>query len=194
MVTIDVMIWKKLMTLIAAKWSIDDYHKMIETGLLDGRSVELINGAIIQMVPEGIAHAFCCRGTAKYLRTILGDRAEISEAHPISLPNDSEPEPDIAIVKAPDTLYQNRHPQPDDIFWLIEIANTALVNDLGIKRELYAQAGITEYWVMNLQTSELKVFRDLSANDYRSEISLSSGIVSPLAFPDLAIEISRLFR
>jgi Uma2 family endonuclease len=194
MVTIDVMIWKKLMTLIAAKWSIDDYHKMIETGLLDGRSVELINGAIIQMVPEGIAHAFCCRGTAKYLRTILGDRAEISEAHPISLPNDSEPEPDIAIVKAPDTLYQNRHPQPDDIFWLIEIANTALVNDLGIKRELYAQAGITEYWVMNLQTSELKVFRDLSANEYRSEISLSSGIVSPLAFPDLAIEISRLFR
>jgi Uma2 family endonuclease len=194
MVTIDVMIWKKLMTLIAAKWSVDDYQKMIATGLLDGRSVELINGAIIQMVPEGIAHAFCCRGTAKYLRTILGDRAEISEAHPISLPNDSEPEPDIAIVKAPDTLYQNRHPQPDDIFWPIEIANTTLVNDLGVKRELYAQAGISEYWVMNLQTSELKVFRDLSANEYRSEISLNSGTISQLAFPDLAIDLSRLFR
>jgi Uma2 family endonuclease len=194
MVTIDMMIWKKLMTLIAAKWSVDDYQKMIATGLLDGRSVELINGAIIQMVPEGIAHAFCCRGTAKYLRTILGERAEISEAHPISLPNDSEPEPDIAIVKAPDTLYQNRHPQPDDIFWLIEIANTTLVNDLGVKRELYAQAGISEYWVMNLQISELKVFRDLSANEYRSEISLNSGTISPLAFPDLAIDLSRLFR
>ncbi|WP_310488869.1 Uma2 family endonuclease [Chamaesiphon sp. VAR_69_metabat_338] len=182
------------MTLIAAKWSVDDYQKMIATGLLDGRSVELINGAIIQMVPAGIADAFCCRGTAKYLRTILGDRAEISEAHPISLPSDSEPEPDIAVLKTPDTLYQNRHPQPDDIFWLIEIANTTLVNDLGVKRELYAQAGISEYWVMNLQTSELKVFRDLSANEYRSEISLDSGTISPLAFPDLAIDLSRLFR
>jgi Uma2 family endonuclease len=194
MVKIVMVLWKKLMTLIAAKWSVDDYHKMIETGLLDGRSVELINGAIIQMVPEGIAHAFCCRGTAKYLRTILGERAEISEAHPISLPNDSEPEPDIAIVKAPDTLYRDRHPQPDDIYWLIEIANTTLVNDLGVKKDLYALSGIPEYWVMNLQTSELKIFRDLSANEYRSEISLSSGTVSPLAFPDLAIEILRLFR
>lgn len=125
---------ERQMTLIAAKWNLDDYHKMIETGLLDNRSVELINGAIIQIVPEGIAHAFRCRDTAKYLRTILGDRAEISEAHPISLSNDSEPEPDITIVKAPDTLYQNRHPQPDDIFWPIEIANTTLINDLGVKR------------------------------------------------------------
>ncbi|WP_373543042.1 Uma2 family endonuclease [Chamaesiphon sp.] len=182
------------MTLIAAKWSLDDYHKMIEAGLLDDRSVELMDGAIIQMVPEGIAHAFCCRGTAKYLRTILGERAEISEAHPISLPNDSEPEPDIAIIKAPDTLYRDRHPQPDDIFWLIEIANTTLINDLGAKRELYAQAGISEYWVMNLQTSELKIFRNLTANGYRAEISLNSGTISPLAFPEISIEISRLFR
>lgn len=182
------------MTLIAAKWSLDDYHKMIEAGLLDDRSVELINGAIVRMVPEGIAHAFCCRSTAKYLRVILGDRAEISEAHPISLPNDSEPEPDLAIVRTPDTLYRNRHPQPDDIFWLIEIANTTLVNDLGAKRELYAQAGIPEYWVMNLQTSELKVFRSLTANEYQAEFSLNGGTISPLAFPELSIEISLLFR
>jgi Uma2 family endonuclease len=194
MVTIVMVIWKKLMTPIAAKWSIDDYHKMIETGLLDGRSVELINGEIIQMLPEGIAHSFYCRGTAKYLRSILGDRAEISEAHPISLPNDSEPEPDIAVLKTPDTRYQSRHPAPADLFWLIEIANTTLVNDLGVKKDLYALSGILEYWVMDLQTSELKIFRDLNATEYRSEISLSSGTISPLAFPDLAIEISRLFR
>lgn len=182
------------MSLVAVKWSINDYHKMIETGLLDDRSVELINGAIIQMVPAGIAHAFCCRSTAKYLRSVLGDRVEISEAHPITLPNDSEPEPDIAILRTPDTLYQNRHPQPDDIFWPIEIANTTLVNDLSVKRELYAQAGIPEYWVMNLQTSELKVFRNLTASKYQVEITLNSGTISPLAFPELSIEISCLFR
>jgi Uma2 family endonuclease len=105
------------MTLIAAKWSLDDYHQMIESGLLDNRSLELINGEIIQMSPEGVSHSFYCRGTAKYLRSILGDRAEISEAHPITLANDldSEPEPDIAVLRTPDTLYQTRHPFPKGV-------------------------------------------------------------------------------
>ncbi len=154
------------MTLITAKWSLNDYHQMIESGLLAERSLELINGEIIEMSPEGIAHSFYCRGTAKYLRSILGNRAEVSEAHPITLPNDSEPEPDIAIVRTPDTLYQTHHPFPEDIFWLIEIANSTLIK-LGVKRDLYAFAGIPEYWVMNLQTLELVVFRDLIDNEYR---------------------------
>ena len=182
------------MTLITAKCSLDDYHQMIESGLLAERSLELINGEIIEMSPEGVSHSFYCRGTAKYLRLLLGNRAEVSEAHPITLPNDSEPEPDIAIVRSPDTLYQTRHPFPEDIFWLIEIANSTLAKDLGVKRELYAQAGIPEYWVMNLQTSELVIFRDLIDNKYRSEICLNDGDISPLAFPDLSIDISRLFR
>ncbi len=90
------------MTLISAQWSIDDYHQMIESGLLDCRSLELINGQIIQMSPEGVAHSFYCRATAKYLRSLLEGRAEISEAHPITLLiNNSEPEPDIAILRTP---------------------------------------------------------------------------------------------
>ena len=183
------------MTLITAKWSIDDYHLMIGAGVLDDRSLELINGEIIEMSPEGVAHSFYCRGTAKYLRSILGDRAEISEAHPITLPNnDSEPEPDIAILRTPDTIYQTRHPFPADIFWLIEIANRTLVKDLGVKRDLYAQAGISEYWVMNLQAAELVVFREPIGSEYRSEICLSSGTISPLAFPEVSLDISQLFR
>jgi Uma2 family endonuclease len=182
------------MTLITVKWSLDDYHQMIASGLLDDRSLELINGEIIEMSPEGVAHSFYCRGTAKYLRSILGERAEISEAHPITLPDDSEPEPDIAIVKTPDTLYQHRHPLPADIFWLIEIANSTLAKDLGVKKDLYAQVGIPEYWVMNLQTSELVVFRDIIANEYRSAVCLSSGNISPKAFPEISIEILGLFR
>ena len=181
------------MTLITAKWSLDDYHQMIESGLLAERSLELINGEIIEMSPEGVSHSFYCRGTAKYPRSILGNRAEVSEAHPITLPNDSEPEPDIAIVRTPDTLYQTRHPFPEDIFWLIEIANSTLAKDLGVKRDLYARAGIPEYWVMNLQTSEVVIFRDLIDNKYRAEICLNDGNISPLAFPDISIYISRLF-
>ena len=182
------------MTLITAKWSLEDYHQMIATGILADRSVELINGEIVEMSPEGVPHSFYCRGTAKYLRSILGERAEISEAHPITLPNNSEPEPDIAILRTPDTRYQTHHPLPDDIFWLIEVSNATLAKDLGVKKDLYARSGIPEYWVMNLQTFALTVFRDLTAEGYQSETSISSSTISALAFPEISIEISRLFR
>jgi Uma2 family endonuclease len=181
------------MSMVTAKWSLQDYHQMIETGLLDDRKVELLKGEIIEMSPEGVPHSSYCRETGKYLRRILGERADISEAHPITLPNNSEPEPDIAVVRVSPTLYRDRHPQPEDIFWLIEISNSTLVKDLNFKKDLYADAGILEYWVMNLPELELVVFRDLTASGYHSEIRLKSGIISPLAFPDLAIEIQQLF-
>ncbi|WP_309741334.1 MULTISPECIES: hypothetical protein [unclassified Chamaesiphon] len=65
------------MTLVTVKWSLDEYHQMIGSGLLDDRSLELIDGEIIEMSPEGVAHSFYCRGTAKYLRLLLGEQAEI---------------------------------------------------------------------------------------------------------------------
>jgi Uma2 family endonuclease len=181
------------MSIVTAKWSLQDYHQMIDTGILDDRKVELLRGEIIEMSPEGVAHSSYCRETGKYLRRLLGDRADISEAHPIVLPNNSEPEPDLAIVRISPTLYRDRHPQVSDIFWLIEVANSTLVKDLGMKKDIYADAGILEYWVMDLQASVLVVFRDLSADGYQSETRLNSGMISPLAFSDLSIDVRQLF-
>jgi Uma2 family endonuclease len=181
------------MSIVTAKWSLQDYHQMIATGLLDNRKVELLTGEIIEMSPEGVSHSSYCRETAKYLRRLLGDRADISEAHPILLPNNSEPEPDIAIVKLSPTLYRDLHPQPEDIFWLIEISDSTLAKDLGMKKDIYAAAGIPEYWVMNLQTSVVVVFRDLTTSGYQSETQFNSGTISPVAFPDLSIDVLQLF-
>jgi Uma2 family endonuclease len=181
------------MSIVTAKWSLQDYHQMIDTGILDDRKVELLRGEIIEMSPEGVAHSSYCRETGKYLRRILGDRADISEAHPIVLPNNSEPEPDLAIVRISPTLYRDRHPQVSDIFWLIEVANSTLVKDLGMKKDIYADAGILEYWVMDLQSSALVIFRDLTVDGYQSETRLNSGTISPLAFPDLSIDVQQLF-
>jgi Uma2 family endonuclease len=191
---ISVVVWRKIMTLIAAKWSLDDYHQMIDAGILDDRAVELINGEIVQMSPEGVPHTFYCRETVKYLRLILGELAEVSEAHPITLPNASEPEPDIAIVQTPSNMYKTRHPIPSDIFWLIEVSNSTLVKDLGVKKDLYARSGIPEYWVMNLQANELVVFKNLTADGYQSKATFTDGFISPLAFPDISIDRPRLFR
>ena len=181
------------MVLVSAKWSIQDYHRMVETGLLDARHVELLRGEIIEMSPEGAPHSSYCGETVEYLRRILGDRAKVREAHPITLPNSSEPEPDVAIVKVRSTLYRDRHPDPADIFWLVEISNSTLAIDLGIKKEIYAAAGIQEYWVMNLQESILIVFRDLTTAGYQSEIRFTSGSISPLTFEDISIDIQQLF-
>jgi Uma2 family endonuclease len=180
------------MTIVTAKWSIEDYHQIIATGLLNERKVELICGEIIEMSPEGAPHSSYCGEITEYLRKILGDRAKVREAHPITLPNNSEPEPDIAIVKTRSTLYRDRHPYPEDIFWLIEIANSTLAKDVSIKKDLYANAGIEEYWVLNLAESVLVVFRDLTRSGYQSTTSFTSGMISPLAFPDISIDIQKL--
>lgn len=181
------------MTVNIAKWTIAEYHQLVETGILDDKRVELLQGVIVDIPPEGMPHAVYCSESIKYLRALLGDRAEVREAHPITLPNDSEPEPDIAIVRAPNRQYLIHHPYPADIFWLIEYANTTLKKDLNDKKRVYAEAGIEEYWVVNLQTSELIIFRDREIDTYTSETTLASGNISPLSFPDLQINVAKLF-
>jgi Uma2 family endonuclease len=181
------------MTVTTAKWTIEEYHRLVATGILDEKRVELLAGIIVDMAPEGMPHAVYCSEAVEYLRSVLGDRAKVREAHPITLPNDSEPEPDIAIVRAPNRQYLTHHPYPQDIFWLVEYANTTLKKDLNDKKQVYAAAGIAEYWVVNLQTLELIVFRDRVIDTYQSETILAAGNISPLSFPTIQIDVRKLF-
>jgi Uma2 family endonuclease len=181
------------MSITIAKWTIDQYHELIAKGILEDRRVELLNGDIVEMPPEGMPHAVYCGRTVEYLRELLRDRAKVRETHPITLPNNSEPEPDVAIVKSPDTQYLAHHPYPEDIFWLIEYSDSTLAKDLNTKQQIYAQAGILEYWVVNLKASELIMFRGVGADGYNTENRLNSGSISPLSFPDIEVEVKRLF-
>jgi Uma2 family endonuclease len=183
------------MSVAIAKWTLDEYHRMVEIGLLDDRRVELLNGAIVEMSPEGPEHAQGSTDAADYLRSLLGDRAVVRDARPITLPDsNSEPEPDMAIVQPFRTLYRTRHPYPDDIFWLIEFAQNSLPKDTDIKRKTYAAAGIREYWVMDLKHHQLRVFRDPANGDYQSERVLTTGKISPAAFPAVEISVQQLLE
>ena len=183
------------MTVTTAKWTLEDYHCMLEVGLLKGRHVELLNGEIIEMPPEGPEHAQQSTDTADYLRQLLGDQALVRDAKPVTLPNSrSEPEPDLAIVQPLRALYRSRHPYPENIFWLIEYANTSLNKDLDAKRKTYATAEIQEYWVVDLKHRQLKVFRQPSEGDYSLEETLTTGEISPLAFPSMTISVQVLFE
>ena len=173
------------------RWSLADYHQMRDRGILDHRRCELINGEIWDMAPEGEFHRFVNHRGVKYLRLVMQGKAEIFEAHPITLSH-SEPQPDIAIVRLPDTQYLKHHPYPNDIYWLIEVADTTLAYDLGPKKQLYAAEGIQEYWVINVVKKELTVFTDLHNGEFLHQQNLSSGIISPTAFPDVAIDVAVL--
>jgi Uma2 family endonuclease len=183
------------MTVTTAKWTLDDYHRMIEVGLLEGRHVELLNGEIIEMPPEGPEHAQQSTDTADYLRELLSYRAVVRDAKPITLPETgSEPEPDLAIVEPLRALYRTHHPYPENIFWLIEYANTSLNKDLDVKRKAYASARIREYWVVDMKGRQLKVFREPVNGNYSSELTLTTGEICPLAFPDVVVSVQRLLE
>ncbi|OKH54521.1 hypothetical protein NIES2101_06825 [Calothrix sp. HK-06] len=175
-----------------ATWSVDEYHRMIEAGILQNRKVELLTGEIVEMSPETPIHYSTAKRDTKYLESLLAGLAEVRFNGPITL-KDSEPEPDIAIVRLPESNYDNRHPEPEDIFWLIEVSKTSLKKDLEIKASIYATANIREYWVLNLSANELIVMQNPQNGEYTSETIIRQGVITPLAFPNIQVLVSRLF-
>ncbi len=182
------------MTFIAAKWTVEDYHRMIAAGILRDRQVELLKGEIVQMPPEGQPHAYCSDEAGEYLSELLGKRAKVRQAKPITLPNDSEPEPDLAIVQRLGRDYREHHPYVENIFWVIEYSNTTLEKDLEIKSKIYAEAGIKEYWVVNLKRLHLIVFRDPLDGDYATKFTLTTGTIQPIAFSDISVLVERIIN
>ena len=179
------------MTLTTYKWSIEEWHELVRLGLLEGKLVEFLEGEIIEVSPEGIEHSYTNDQVVKYLRTILAGVADVRESHPITLDN-SEPEPDIAVVKLPEKIYRRHHPYPSDIYWLIDISQQTLNKDLAQKAAIYARNEIAEYWVIDLVNKKLIVHTQIQANSYGQIKEFSSGVVYSLAFPHMAIALDKL--
>ena len=180
------------MAVSLAKWTIEDYHRMIAAGILDNRRVELLRGEIVEMTPEGEPHAYFSSEAGEYLIQLFRNRATIRIGKPITLPNDSEPEPDITIVQRLGREYLQHHPYPENIFWVIEYSNSSLDKDLETKSQVYAQANILEYWVVNLKTRQLIVFRNPQTGKYASQSMLTDGTIYPIAFPDVSIPVDTI--
>lgn len=151
--------------------SIQDYHRMMEVGILTAHDrVELINGEIIEMSPIGSPHAACVDFLAEELIIALQRKARVRVQNPIALLDYSEPEPDIVVVKP--GRYQSRHPRAEEILLIIEVADTSLVYDRDIKGPLYAQAGIAEYWLVNLIDRQVEVYRRPEGGKYTQRFVL----------------------
>ncbi|AFY38566.1 protein of unknown function DUF820 [[Leptolyngbya] sp. PCC 7376] len=175
------------------KWTVSEYHNLIQKGILDHKRVELLDGELVEMAPESPLHRTVMDKGNDYLRSLLHGKAGVYEGHPITLTN-SEPEPDIVVVQLPKSQYSERHPNASEIFLLIEVAKSTLSSDLSDKKNLYQKEGIKEYWVIDLVNNQLHIFKDLINAQYRSMTIYTEGNVIPNAFPNLEISVAKLLN
>lgn len=189
------------MTITTAKrFTIDEYNRLAELGFFhEDDRVELIRGEIIPMAAKGTLHSTFSRRLIRELSKLIANLGTLQSQDPISIRPDSEPEPDIAILKNKDDDYLNSHPTPQDVLLLIEIADSTLKYDQEIKLPLYAQGGISDYWIFNLIEKCLETYSELYQDlqnkfGYRRKvIYLPNEIVTLPCFSELALDLSQIF-
>jgi len=176
------------------KWTVKEYQKLGEMGFFHPEErVELISGNIIKMSAKGTAHTSALGRTDRLLQNLFGNLAWVRMQDPIALDDNSEPEPDIALVRIDPLDYATHHPTPSEVYLIIEVADSSLTFDREIKAKAYARSGITDYWVLNVNERQLHVFREPAENGYQSELILGeNGSISPLQFPTVNIAIQAM--
>jgi Uma2 family endonuclease len=170
------------------QFSYKELLKLERAGLLAGKRVELIDGELIEMSPANPPHAIATTELSEALILALGDRAKVSVHNPLRLSRDMDdkhlPLPDIAVIER--RAYRD-HPQAEDVYFLIEVADTSLSDDRGKKLALYASRGIPEYWIVNLLDQQIEVYTDPKGSEYltRRTYGLSDSF-APSRFPEVA--------
>lgn len=148
--------------------SVDQYHRMIDAGVLSADdSVELLDGLLFEMSPIRPPHSFVVRALSKVLARLTSGKWEVFQQQPVTLPT-SEPQPDLAVARGTDADYKDRHPGPADIGLIVEVAESSLDKDRTLKQQLFAAAGIVEYWIVNIPGRQVEVLRNPSVNGAES--------------------------
>jgi Uma2 family endonuclease len=147
------------LTVVHHRFTVDEYEQMTDIGILnENHRVELIRGEIIEKMAIGDQHAARVNKLNRLVGRTLGDAALVSIQNPIRLP-DSEPEPDVALLRPQEDYYASGKPGPADILLVIEVSDSTLDFDRDVKLPMYADAGISEYWIVNLVDETLEVYR-----------------------------------
>jgi Uma2 family endonuclease len=178
------------------RFSVKEYYRMAETGVLrpDAR-VELLDGEIIDMSPIGPFHGSITKFLNQFFSAAAQGRWIVSVQDPAQLDDYSEPEPDLMLLKPSADFYGERHPQPQDIFLLVEISDSSLERDQEEKLPAYARSGIAEVWIVNLNEQTIEIYREPHFASYASKTVLGHGdTASPQMFPDAKVDVAELLK
>jgi len=178
------------------RFSVKDYYRMAETGVLqpDAR-VELLDGRIIDMPPIGPFHGGLVKRLSRLFNLKANGRWTVSTQNPLHLDEFSEPQPDIMLLNPAADDYTGRHPEPADVFLLIEVSDTTLEYDRAEKLPAYGRAGVREVWIVNLKEKSIEVYRDPNFTGYANKVVLHPGEQARIQmFPELTVDLSELMR
>ena len=163
-----------------------EYDRLVRVGVFEDERIELLRGALVEMTPQGAPHADCAALLARMLILGLGEHASVRAHSPFAASDDSEPEPDVAVY--PPRRYADGHPQTAHL--LIEVADSSLRKDRGIKSEIYAEAGVPEYWIVDVVRGVVEVRTAPVDGHYTRMTTYRRGeSVALAAFPDVSLAL-----
>ena len=174
--------------------TVDDYHRMADAGILgEDDRVELIQGELIEMTPIGSSHAGSVAWIAQRFSELVAGRVVVWNQNPIRLDRQSEPQPDVALLRPRADGYRSALPGPEDVLLVVEVADSSLGYDRDVKGPLYAAHAISEYWLVDLASRCLVRHREPAADGYRRiDTPRDAGTVTPEALPQVRVELSEL--
>ncbi len=173
------------------RFSVDDYYKMIDLGILDNREkAEIIDGELIKKMTIGDRHAAAVNWLTRFFITNISETILVSVQNPLRLGDYDEPEPDIVLADL--TKYDGkRHPRPAETILVVEVSDSTLKFDRETKIPLYAEAGIREVWIVNLQNRIIEVYQQPSVGIYQfTKIFQLGETVESSVLPKLALEVN----
>ncbi len=180
-------------SLLKRLFTVKEYDQMAEAGLFDHERVELIRGEIIKMASIGRRHAACVDRCNYVFAVKLAGKVVIRIQNPLALDNTSEPEPDVMLLRYKNDFYESGHPQPTDVLLLIEVADSTIDSDRELKIPLYAEDGITEVWLVDINSACIEVYRSPNPEGYQENYKFYRGQnLSILAFPDVNITVDEI--
>jgi Uma2 family endonuclease len=170
-------------------FTVRELSRMEEAGLFQDERVELIHGEIFLM-PTGSRHQARVDRLTALLGSNVSGRAIVRIQGPLFLDNYNLPEPDAMLIKSRPDFYEHKHPGPEDVLLIMEIADSSLERDREVKLALYAIAGIRECWIEDIQADTLLVFRDPMEDHYHTILKFQRGqTLAPLALPEVQFSV-----
>ena len=175
-------------------FTVAEYYRMAEVGILQrDERVELIEGEIIVMPPIGPEHAWDVDYLHEVLVRYAVGRYYVRNQNPVRLGDDTEPEPDVALLRRRPEGYGAAHPTPADVLLVIEVADSSLEYDRNIKAHIYGRSGVPETWVRNLPEDCIERFTEPGADGYaRHTIHRRGETLKPVSMPDLELAVADL--